>query len=71
MSNECGVAHVRLRGLNQILGSMLPGLNALAAQCTTLGSMVDESLRYLAMANLHVLTLEYHRGTGELTIMVR
>ena len=71
MTNESGVARVRLRGVSPQLGAMLPGLNTLATQCTTLGSMVDESLRYLASANLHVMTLEYHRGTGELTIMVR
>jgi hypothetical protein len=71
MTNENGVVHVRLRGANPQLGAMLPGLNSLATQCTTLGSMVDESMRYLASANLHIMTLTFHSGTGELTIMVR
>ena len=71
MTNDSGVVHVRLRGANPQLGAMLPGLNSLAAQCATLGSTIDESMRYLASANFHVMTVEFHRGTGELTIMVR
>ena len=71
MITDSGIAKVRLRGANQNLGSMLPGLNALIPQCATLGSFVDEAVRYLAASSLTVMTLEYHAGTRELTIMVR
>lgn len=68
---DSGVDRVRLRGNNPKLASMIPTLNALSAQCVSLGSFIDEAVRYLASANLTMMTLEYHGGTRELTIMVR
>jgi hypothetical protein len=70
MSNS-GVDRVRLRGSNPNLSSMLPGLNQLAAQCSSLGSFIDEAIGYLAAANMTLLTMEYHGGTRELSLIVR
>jgi len=71
MSSNNGVTSIRLRGSNPGLSTMLPGLNTLSAQCATLGSFIDEAIRYLASARLSIMTIDYHAGTGELTLMVR
>jgi hypothetical protein len=71
MTNDCGVTHIRLRGTNPQLPAVLPGLHSLRAQCTTLGSFVDEALRYLTSLRLTLTTFEYHAGTREVTLLVR
>jgi hypothetical protein len=71
MMTDSGVTKIRLRGSNPALANMLPGLYSLAGHCTTLGSFLDEAFRYLASVRLEVMTLEYHAGTRELTLMVR
>ena len=71
MINESGVAQIRLRGTNPQLASMLPGLYNFAAHCTSFGSFVDESLRYLASVRLSLMTMEYNASTREVTLMVR
>jgi hypothetical protein len=71
MITESGVAQIRLRGANAGLASMLPGLYNLAAHCTSFGSFLDETVRYLAGARLTIMTLEYNAGTREVTLLVR
>jgi hypothetical protein len=71
MTTDSGVDKVRLRGNNPRLAAMVPTLNALSPQCASLGSFIDEAVRYLNAANLTVTTIEYHSGMRELTIMVR
>jgi hypothetical protein len=71
MINESGVAQIRLRGTNAQLSTLLPGLYNLAAQCSSFGSFLDESVRYLAASRLAIMTLEYHAGTREVTLLVR
>jgi len=71
MINESGVAQIRLRGTNPQLASMLPGLYNLAGRCTSIGSFLDEAVRYLTSVRLTIMTLEYNAGTREITLMVR
>ena len=71
MVTDSGVSHIRLRGTNAQLASMLPGLYTLGQQCPTFGTWVDEALRYLAQVRLSVMSLEYNAGTREVTLMVR
>ncbi len=71
MINESGVAQIRLRGTNAQLAAMLPGLYNFAAHCTSFGSFLDESVRYLASMRLTIMTLEYNAGTREVTLLVR
>ena len=71
MLDNSGVTHIRLRGANPHLSSMLPGLHQLGAQCATFGTFIDEALRYLATGRLTVMTLEYNAGTREVTFVVR
>ena len=71
MINESGVAQIRLRGANPQLATMLPGLYNFAAHCTTFGSFLDESVRYLAQSRLTIMTLEYNASTREVTLLVR
>ena len=70
MSNS-GVDRVRLRGSSPDLARMLPGLQQLAAQSSSLGMLIDEAIRYLGAANITLLTMEYHGGTRELSLIVR
>lgn len=71
MITESGVTHIRLRGTNPQLASMLPGLYQLGTQCQSFGSFLDEAVRYLAQVRLSVMTLEYNAGTREITLLVR
>lgn len=71
MINESGVTHIRLRGTNPQLASILPGLYQLGSQCQSFGAFLDEAVRYLAQVRLSIMTLEYHAGTREITLMVR
>jgi hypothetical protein len=71
MVNESGVTKIRLRGTNPGLASLLPGLHAMAAHCGTIGTFVDEAVRYLNSVRLEIVTLEYHAGSRELTLLVR
>lgn len=71
MINESGVSHIRLRGTHPQLAQMLPGLHQIGQQATSLGTFLDEAVRYLASARLAIMTLEYNAGTREITLMVR
>jgi hypothetical protein len=71
MINESGVTHIRLRGTNPQLAQMLPGLYQLGSTSGSFGVFLDEAVRYLAQSRLSIMTLEYHAGTRELTLMVR
>jgi hypothetical protein len=71
MINESGVTHIRLRGTNPQLAQMLPGLYQLGSQSASIGTFLDEAVRYLASVRLTIMSLEYNAGTRELTLMVR
>ena len=71
MINESGVAQIRLRGANPQLAQLLPGLYSFAAHCTSFGSFLDESVRYLAQSRITIMTLEYNASTREVTLLVR
>ena len=71
MITESGVAQIRLRGANSQLAAMLPGLYSLASHCTSFGSFLDETVRYLAGSRLTIMTLEYNASTREVTLLVR
>lgn len=71
MINDSGVTKIRLRGANPALSNMLPGLYALAGHCGTLGTFLDEAVRYLSSVRLTIMTLDYHAGTREITLTVR
>lgn len=71
MIQESGVTHIRLRGTNPNLASMLPILYGFLPRATTFGSFLDEAVRYLASMRLTIMTLEYNAGTREVTLMVR
>jgi hypothetical protein len=71
MVNDSGVTHIRLRGTNPNLASMLPGLHTIGTHCTSFGTFLDEAVRYLGAARLSIMSLEYNAGTREVTLMVR
>ena len=71
MTSDSGVTHIRLRGTNAQLASMLPGLYQINTQSTSFGAFLDDAVRYLASVRLAIMTMEYHAGTRELTLMVR
>lgn len=71
MISDSGVSHIRLRGTNPQLAQLLPTLNAFGQRSTSFGSFLDEAVRFLASYRLTVMTLEYHAGTREVTLLVR
>lgn len=71
MLSDSGVGHIRLRGTNPQLASMLPALYSISSQSPSFGVFIDEALRYLAQYRLTLMSLEYNAGTREVTVMVR
>lgn len=71
MITESGVAKIRLRGTNPALSNALPQLYVFAGHCTSFGSFLDEAVRFLAAYRLEIMSIEYHAGLREVTLMVR
>ena len=71
MLEDAGVNHIRLRGTNPQLAQLLPNLYALVPRCSTFGSFLDETLRYLTSMRLSIMTMEYNASTREVTLLVR